>query len=218
MIRISTFTEAGGHPDNEDAFLVEPHPLAPDSWLCFLADGVGGRRGGARAAQLACRAGLDAAKQRRPNDLLLPSAWVDLLSEVDDLVHRDPEAGFATIIGFTLGGNWLAGASCGDSAVLVRAGDGACSEPTAGQNKNPPFGSSVAHPARFGCALQGEWSVMAVTDGGWKYAGWHRIVPWMEVVRGEDLLAKIQTAARLPGSGRFPDDFTAVLFENDLTS
>lgn len=218
MLRLSTFTEAGGHPENEDAFLVESHPLDPNSWLCFLADGVGGRQGGGRAAQLACSAGLDAAKSCLPNDLLLPSTWVDLFIEIDKLVHRDAVAGFTTLIGFVLAGNWMAGASCGDSAVLIRDGDGSSTEITAGQNKNPPFGSSVAHPRRFSCGLKGRWSVMAMTDGVWKYGGWNRIVSEMDSTRGEELLAKMQSAARLPGSGQFPDDFTVVLFENDPSS
>src|SRR2546425_1186513 len=49
MIEVFTFSEPGGHAENEDAF--EVRPLAPDgtAYLCALADGQGGRSGGAAA-------------------------------------------------------------------------------------------------------------------------------------------------------------------------
>jgi serine/threonine protein phosphatase PrpC len=48
MVSVITFSEAGGHPVNEDAFAVERHPADSECWLCFVADGQGGRAGGAR--------------------------------------------------------------------------------------------------------------------------------------------------------------------------
>ncbi len=38
MIRVLSFSEAGGHAVNEDAFLVEPHPADGACWLGCLAD------------------------------------------------------------------------------------------------------------------------------------------------------------------------------------
>ena len=43
-----SFSEAGGHCSNEDAFAIKQHPLDSHLWLCFVADGQGGRAGGAK--------------------------------------------------------------------------------------------------------------------------------------------------------------------------
>ena len=51
-----------------------------------------------------------------------------------------------------------------------------------------------------------------MSDGVWKYAGWQKIIELASEQRGQALLNAIQSAARLKGSGRFPDDFTVVMF------
>lgn len=48
MVAIHAFSDPGGHRHNEDAFRVQTHPLDPDCWLCFVADGQGDRRGADR--------------------------------------------------------------------------------------------------------------------------------------------------------------------------
>jgi serine/threonine protein phosphatase PrpC len=70
MIVVTSFSGAGGHPNNEDAFVVLPHPSGPDRWLCFLADGQGGRASGAEAARLACGAAAEAAVRERFHALM----------------------------------------------------------------------------------------------------------------------------------------------------
>ena len=52
-----------------------------------------------------------------------------------------------------------------------------------------------------------------MSDGVWKYAGWPAITQAASILRGEALLGALQARARLPGSGRFSDDFTLVLLE-----
>jgi PPM family protein phosphatase len=208
-----SFSEAGGHPANEDAFVVERHPADPDCWLCFLADGQGGRAGGARAAQLACRSAADGARQEPRWKLAAPSAWPALLRCADAAVSADPSAGFTTLIGFCIAADRLAGASCGDSAVLVTAAGEQPHEVTAGQPKNPPVGSGEARFAPFGATLTPPWAVLALSDGVWKYAGWKRLKESVLVERGQRLVERIQGYARLRGGGSFADDFTVVLFE-----
>src|SRR5688572_26730704 len=119
MIQVLSFSEAGGHPFNEDAFGVERHPADADCWLAVLADGQGGTAGGAQAAQLACRTALEAAKRTPTRKLTSALAWTTLLCAADQAVYNDPQAGFTTLIGFCLAGPTLVGASCGDSAVLA---------------------------------------------------------------------------------------------------
>ncbi len=82
MVNVTTFTEPGGLL-NEDAFLVQQHPSDPARWLCFLADGQGGRSGGGEAARLACRAGLDGAVGLAPERLTDGRTWASLLRQAD---------------------------------------------------------------------------------------------------------------------------------------
>lgn len=79
IVEVTTFTEAGGHPLNEDAFLVQKHPASADCWLCFLADGQGGRAGGGEAARLACSVGHDIVAAARPERLLDVRYWASVL-------------------------------------------------------------------------------------------------------------------------------------------
>ena len=69
MIHVLTYSEVGGHRVNEDAFVARPHPVDPDSWLICLADGQGGRAGGAQASQLACKTAADLAAKAPADDL-----------------------------------------------------------------------------------------------------------------------------------------------------
>lgn len=212
MIRAHTFSEAGGRPENEDAFVVRE---LPDGWLVCLADGQGGAPGGARAARVACdtAAGVIAAGHRtEPTNV---SAWEAALAAADAAVTADPAAGYTTLIGFGVSGDVVAGASCGDSAVLARWGTGQIAELTRLQFKNPPVGSREAVFVHFATRLSPPWRVLAVSDGVWKYVGWPRVYELLGRHGGEDLLSALRAAARLPGSGQFPDDFTAVLVERE---
>jgi PPM family protein phosphatase len=213
MVNVVSFSEAGGHLVNEDAFAVERHPADPEYWLCCLADGQGGRAGGARAAQLSCQTALAATLREPPRRLAIPSAWYELLRIADEAVRDDSEAGYATLMGFCISEGHLAGASCGDSAVLVATAGQLLCEVTADQAKNPPVGSGGAPFHPFAAALVVPWKVLAMTDGVWKYAGWEYVKEAVTETHGQQLVERLQQGARLRGSGQFPDDFTVVLFE-----
>ena len=213
MVNVVTFSEAGGHIVNEDAFAVERHPGDPDCWLCCLGDGQGGRAGGAQASQLACRAAMDAALQESPRRLASPLAWAELLHGADEAVRDAREAGFTTLLGFCITKGYLAGASCGDSAVLVATSGQRPSVVTAGQAKNPPVGSGTAPFWPFGLALVVPWVVVAMSDGVWKYAGWDRVEEAVSAGHGQQIVERLQEGARLQGSGQFQDDFTVVVFD-----
>jgi serine/threonine protein phosphatase PrpC len=199
MIRISTFSEAGGHATNEDAFLVREVADRPGRWLVCVADGQGGRAGGARAARMACDC---IAEGRDPR-------------EADAIVAADPEAGFTTLVAFGVTGDAIEGVSCGDSAALLVCGSGKTTELTKLQRKNPPVGSGEAEFSLFKAAPVRPWRLLAMTDGVWKYVGWDRVRDLASRLGGAELLAALRAAARLPRSGQFQDDFTVVLIEAD---
>jgi hypothetical protein len=86
MVRVHSFSEAGGHHLNEDAFRVQAHPLAADCWLCLVAGGQGGQAAGhsGGAARVSSRAGLPAGavdrsgclvRHRATNRLGIGAAW-----------------------------------------------------------------------------------------------------------------------------------------------
>jgi hypothetical protein len=212
MVSALSFSEAGGHASNEDAFAVRQHPSAPDCWLCLLADGQGGQAGGARAAQLACKIALALALEYAPERLADAATWTTILRRADAAVCADTGAGYTTLVGLCVVPGAVAGASCGDSAALLVCG-GRARPLTAAQAKNPPVGSGAATFVPFAARLDGPWAVLAMSDGVWKYAGWEAITRAAASLRGRALLEALQARARLPGSGQFPDDFTLVLVE-----
>jgi serine/threonine protein phosphatase PrpC len=171
MCVVFTFSEAGGHVTNEDAFAVQAHPSDPDCWLCLLADGQGGHAGGAAAAQLACRAALQRALDLPAAALARPGTWVSLLRAADLTVEADPEAGYCTLVGLAIAGNLLAGASSGDSAAWFITSGGRMHDLTGRQRKNPPVGSGAAVFVPFVAGLQEPWRVLVMSDGVWKYVG-----------------------------------------------
>lgn len=212
-VAVASFTERGPHPHNDDAFAVDRHPGDPAAWLCFLADGQGGRAGGARAAQLACTAGLDVAAQTTPRRLLSPRVWRRIARRVDAAVARDPHAGLTTFVGVFVHGGRLVGVSNGDSALVVRSGGAPVRELTAGQSKNPPMGSGNAALTPFAATLYEPWSVVAMSDGVWHGSGRPAMLDRVATRRGEALIGALTDAARAAGHGRFPDDITIVVLD-----
>jgi PPM family protein phosphatase len=215
MIQVFSHTEVGGHAHNEDAFDVRPHPSDPDCLLCALADGQGGQAGGARAAQLACRVCIEAASAKQPAILVTrPGAWEEILRQADAAVSNDQQAGFTTLIAFSIQKDLICGASNGDSGVYaVSAGDPGVIL-TARQHKDPPIGYAAARPVGFTARLKRPWTVLALSDGVWKYAGWDRIAKAASRLSGNELLDLLRKQAGLPGSGRLQDDFTVVAIQD----
>ncbi len=195
-------SEPGGHRHNEDDYRVQSHPLDPDCWLCFVADGQGGQAGGGPAAQLACQSALGADVGCRPVELAQPSNWTDIVRQADTAVAADAAAGFTTLVGLSVYRDYVVGASSGDSAALV-VSQGKHHELTAGQHKNPPVGSEAAIAVPFAAALKEPWRVLVMSDGVWKYVGGDRVIDVASRARGPDVIAELHQAARVPGSGRF---------------
>ena len=173
---------------------------------------MGGQPNGGPAARLAVRTALDAATNLRPDDI----HWPDILRQADATVAADAGAGLTTLVGFAVRGNLVQGASCGDSAVLLLDAGGKAAEVTARQTKNPPVGSGEAFSIPFTAEMTAPWLVLAMTDGVWKYAGWHRIKEAAARFRGGRLIDALKALlARLPGSGKFQDDFTLIVIQDN---
>lgn len=223
MLTFASFTETGGDREaNEDAFAVVAHPLDLDCVVCVVADGMGGQPGGGRAAELACRTVVEAVKGLPPARLADMRTWATLFRTADGVVGADPAAGFTTLVGLCVAGDRIVGASHGDSAALlvdltpVDDPDADVTQVlTDWQRKNPPVGSGVVMPVTFAPQCVGPWKLLVMTDGVWKYVGWRKLIDAAQQLSGAELIADCQRAARLPGSGRFQDDFTLVVIEPD---
>jgi serine/threonine protein phosphatase PrpC len=214
MIRAYSFSAAGGHAVNEDAFVLQPLRNGA-AWLAALADGQGGRSGGRRAAQRACETAIREALALPENNRGDADSWADMLGQADAAVAADREAGFATLVGLCVEENRVVGASCGDSAALAVGSGGLMRVLTAHQFKNPPVGSGGADFVPFELELTAPWRVLLMSDGVWKYATWERVCDRAARLGGEELIAELQGAARLKNTGEFQDDFTVVLLESE---
>lgn len=217
MTHVYTESLPGGHAHNEDAYEVLSHPQDAGFLLCALADGQGGQSGAAASARLACRSALDAASVCLPTRLTDPAVWADLLRRADNAVARAPDAGFTTLVAFCVGPNFVCGASSGDSALLLVNPNRAHLILTERQRKNPPVGSGAAAFVGFAAELRPPWTLVAMSDGVWKYAGWENVLRIASEQQGEGIISSLRRYAALPRTGLLQDEFTVVLVQDDGT-
>src|SRR5450631_2535571 len=118
-MEIFSFSKAGGHIENQDAFKEGLHPHDSSIHLCAIADGQGGRAGGAEAARLACKIALERASMSSPKQLVLPWSWQNAFGAADQAVCDNAEAGFTTLVALCLTESHVIGASNGDSAAIL---------------------------------------------------------------------------------------------------
>lgn len=203
-------SEAGDGHTNEDVALVRPHPDDAGVLLCALADGQGGRAGGAEAARVAANESLRAASSFPAAALFEASPWYAITSAADEAVCEDDEAGFCSLVNLCISGRQVCGASCGDCAVLLLSG-GKEIELTERQHKNPSAGSSAARPVAFTAPLQPGWKLLIVSDGVWKYVGWEQMARIAARHEGWEMVDALRGAARAANGGRMQDDFSVVL-------
>lgn len=213
MITFFAHTEPGGHEKNEDCMEVIPMPGSSSAYLCAIADGQGGQAGAEVAATIACRSCLAKASSYRPDQLLSPFVWPTLLQHADQAVADAEGAGYTTLIAFCLTETALSGGSCGDSAVLVQNAHQQPCILTRRQKKNPPVGSRGAIFVPFSVHLLSPWTVQAMTDGVWKFAGWDSIFAITMTDDHATITHKLREKAALPRTGGLQDDFTLVVFQ-----
>jgi PPM family protein phosphatase len=213
MITFAQHSEAGGHAENQDTFVVSNTTPETGLWLCAVTDGQGGQAGAAAASKLACDTFLAAALRLPLAKLLRSACWPGLLRKVDEAVAVAPGAGFTTLVAFALTDSELVGASSGDSALMVVQSGQPGEVLTARQKKNPPVGSGGAEFVPFRSTLARPWTVLALTDGVWKYAGWECLLHCGQTP-GKELIPAVRARAALHKTGELQDDFTLVVFQD----
>jgi hypothetical protein len=66
-----------------------------------------------------------------------------------------------------------------------------------------PFASSLIRP----------WTVLAMSDGVWKYSGWESVLNAASEGTGETIIQKLREKAVLQRTRSLQDDFTLVVFQ-----
>ncbi len=207
-------SEAGHNHANEDAVLVRPHPEDARVLLCCLADGQGGQFGGAVAAQVAVEESVRVASTFPVKDLFHKDVWwYVIVNAADQAVWDNEGAGYTTLISLCVSEREVCGASCGDSGALLLSG-GQVTILTENQRKNPPVGSSAAHPVAFSAKLKPGWKILVMSDGVWKYVGWENMARMAATQGGEPLIAALRQAALDANAGKLDDDFSVTLLQH----
>lgn len=212
MLTVAHCSEIGCGGENEDAFVVRPHPNDPNCLLCAVADGQGGQLLGGPAARLACQAGMDWASRIPLERLSSPTAWVEIIRQADQAAAGDRTVGKTTLVALSVKGNRVDGASVGDSAAVILELGQPMRLLTEHQKKDPPVGSGAAVGTGFSCEMVAPWKLLVMTDGVWKYAGWERVRQAADMEDVQVMLDTLRAAAR-PRFGRFQDDFTLVVVQ-----
>ncbi len=192
---------AAGNPENQDRGAII-HSSA--GLVLVVADGAGGRSGGAEAATLAIEV-----IPRTANELHDFNACAGLLREIDQAIAKDTTAGETTCVLAVITEAQVYGASVGDSGVWV-IGQSGFIDLTQNQSRKPFIGSGAAWPVPFQHDRTPAECLLLATDGLLKYTSAERIV---EVCRSQEPEAAARQLIELVRyrSGALPDDVTIIL-------
>jgi serine/threonine protein phosphatase PrpC len=202
---IDTDTVEGSYrPETEDRLRVF---TIGDGVVIAIADGMGGRAGGAAAADVFVRvAQAEVSRLGCADD---PLAWDRVLTLADREIQADRAAGETTAVIVAATPRGISGASVGDSAAWVITDDHVW-DLTAAQQHKPGLGVGMARPTPFrGKTVPGA-TLLVATDGLVKYADREAIA---RVVREPPFVGAARRLVELvrPPSGRLPDDVAVAL-------
>lgn len=212
-MQFTSFSSPKTGGTNEDAVRCEWHPEGDSALLVALADGQGGRAGGAEAAQTAVATAIAQASAVGGRKLLKERFWRQLVFDVDTAVAQSPEAGFTTFVGLAVSDSRVVGASSGDSQAVLIAEDGASLRLTASQKKNPPVGSGFCDPVPFSAPLADGAKLVVMSDGVYKFTAWGTICSTVSQLPGDEAAAALQTTVA-GKDGTLYDDFSLVIVES----
>ena len=149
-LQFDSFSGKGAyHSENEDYLLRNGYAKGGLRYLCFLADGQGGRPDGGVASRVACESAMACSQTYPWEEFSMASTWDDIFAAADAAVSEKCE-GATTLIGIALDDNATSGASCGDSKVyLLDQASQQLLELTDRQQKNPPIGDRCNQAGMF---------------------------------------------------------------------
>jgi serine/threonine protein phosphatase PrpC len=164
-----------------------------------LADGAGGRGGGAEAAARA----VDHFRERPA-----PGELTSRVIALDRALARDPVCGEATLVVARIVDDAITGVSVGDSGAWLIGAD-AVDVLTERQRRKPRLGSGTSTPVEFHGRLAGA-TLLVASDGLLKYAPAPTIAACARTRRLSAAPRELAALVRLR-SGALPDDLGMVL-------
>lgn len=200
MVKISKAIHKGG-PELQDR--------AEFFWcnselILVVADGAGGRSGGAEAAEFVVKA----VKARIHSVELNAQALCHLLTEVDREMATSGKFGETTCVVASLSNDGITGASVGDSGALVFSKSGV-QNLTANQVRKPFVGTGGAMPVAFNSSLL-EGTLLVASDGLLKYTSQEKIAEMIASVDFDGIAEELVALVRYQ-SGALPDDVSILL-------
>jgi serine/threonine protein phosphatase PrpC len=200
-IQTSKLVKAGGGELQDRAEIFE---LA-HSTVAVVADGAGGRSGGAQAADMVIKM---VREHTSAGGNLDSTALCNLLRNIDSALDADVDAGETTVVIVAVSPFGISGASVGDSAAwLIRGVE--CTDLTRHQQRKPFLGTGVASPAPFEEAPD-SGALLLASDGLIKYTSAERICGAASLPDMELAALELLSLVRYP-SGSLPDDVSVVL-------
>ncbi len=193
-------TVAGSSENQDRGAVVE----SSAGLVLVVADGAGGRTGGAEAAAMAVELVRQNAQELRDSD-----SCVRLLEQMDRIIAKDGTAGETTCALAVVTETQVYGASVGDSGVWVISESG-FSDLTRGQARKPFIGSGAAWPISFAYDRTGAETLLLATDGLLKYTSSDRIATTCRNHDQAEAARGLIESVRYP-SGALPDDVTVIL-------
>lgn len=199
---IHTESRAAGKSSQDRLAVFSP---SEEVLVFALADGAGGVREGAEAAEAVIRMAQEAASGEIPK----ASGWCERLSSLDKALLKDPSAGETTAIVLLVSPMGIFGASVGDSVAWLITEE-TLLDLTAHQLRKPLLGTGEALPMPFFQKRQPGCLLLA-SDGLWRHAPQEKI---RQILKGTEDLAhaarNLLALAALP-SGGFADDISLAL-------
>ena len=187
-------------PAGEDRAAVFPTPFGA---LAVVADGVGGRSGGAAAADAVVGAARRLAEAGRAGD---PADW---LRDLDRRLVVSGAVGETTAVVADLSDRYVLVGAVGDSVAWAVAGDRVVDLTPLARAK-PWVGSGAAAPAAFGRPVGSFDTLLLATDGLTKYAPREAIRDAIRSAPLDQAPRRLIELVRYP-SGRLPDDVAVVV-------
>lgn len=192
---------AAGNPENQDRGLILED--GSRTILC-VADGAGGRGGGAEAAMMAVNL-----IRQNSSPLNNGDTCVEVLRKLDEAMVKDLIAGETTCTLVVVAPGEIFGASVGDSGSWMIPERGNHLDLTHAQQRKPFIGSGCAWPVSFHHSNP-DGLLLLATDGLIKYTSAERIIG---ICREQpvDLASKGLIELVQFSSGALPDDVTVIL-------
>ncbi|MDB6016243.1 MAG: hypothetical protein JWR19_732 [Pedosphaera sp.] len=202
LMKTAMMLERGSHELQDRAEII----ALPDGGLVLVvADGAGGRSGGAEAAEKVIEMVREFTATRVSFE---DEAFCELLKSVDRAIETNPGAGETTAVVACVSADGIMGASVGDSGAWL-IGEHGCENLTRLQQRKPFLGTGMAMPVAFKAGkLSG--TLLLASDGLLKYTSQENICKAVTQNNLNTVAKALIDLVRHP-SGSLPDDVCVVV-------